>query len=525
MENSITTLCRDVSRLTSAGDLLSQAGTYLMRKSPRATLWTAGISSSGFLSNFIGLNGFTAMQAVAAPLIVGSGMLSLGACLKFIPSKLWRQLEDIAQANDLNLMEDYRKSLCVSHLNLLWDKVFSYEARLHYTPQAQQEEHSGILEFKDRISHNLNQWSPDILTHLGAISGQDKADLVLALVTERPLSCNLEKSREGFLISSLYAMRHAMAQSTQTHTIGFRLNLYEDYCDGACFDKSDDMLFQQFKGHTCLTDIKKQAHFSGLKAILYTPSSIGHRLWFTLVTRKVSAGVGRAVRSLNQTYETDRFNAQVLLWPGEEHAEWLKSMPNAKQEILTLRRQILQSALGSTYENAEHVLNRMLLPGLKQAMDLRMLFDYEYCDQSLDCIARDTQQTITDHALADLKAIGCQGHALEKKQAFLTQAVSSMASFMTYLKSSAYASVLEDAETLRAVKIMFHSNQDQIHKLFKTPETEEARQRLPQLIRHATDHKTQTTCRLMAIRMHCQLAQLQIQEYKTLVKTLGYDPS
>ncbi|MCP4450230.1 MAG: hypothetical protein GY809_02130, partial [Planctomycetes bacterium] len=46
MANSITTWCRDVSRLTSTGDVLSQAGTYLMKLSPRATLWTAGISSS-----------------------------------------------------------------------------------------------------------------------------------------------------------------------------------------------------------------------------------------------------------------------------------------------------------------------------------------------------------------------------------------------------------------------------------------------------------------------------------------------
>ncbi|NQV34021.1 MAG: hypothetical protein HQ515_15110, partial [Phycisphaeraceae bacterium] len=175
-----------------------------MKLSPRATLWTAGISSSGFLSKIV-----TGTQALAAPLIVGGGMLTLGACLKFIPSKLWRQLEDIAQANDLNLMEDYRKSQVINHLNLLWHKVFAYESRLQYTEKSQQEESTHILAFQQRIARSLDEWDPEILRHLGAVTDQDKSDLVQALLTERPLSDSLEKSREGFLISSLYALRHA----------------------------------------------------------------------------------------------------------------------------------------------------------------------------------------------------------------------------------------------------------------------------------------------------------------------------
>jgi len=493
-----------------------------MKRSPRATLWTAGISSSGFLANFIDLDGFTAIQAVAAPLIVGGGMLTLGACLKFIPSKLWRQLEDIAQANDLNLMEDYRKSQVLRHLNLLWEKVFAYEAGLQYTPESQQEESSKILAFQERIARSLDEWDPDLLRHLGAVTDQDKKDLVQALMTERPLSSSLEKSREGFLISSLYALRHAMAQSTQAHTIGFRLDLYEDYCDGAYFDKSDDMLFQQFKGHTCLTAIKREAGLAGLKAFRTVPSSFSHRLWFTLITRKVSAGIGKAVRTLNKTYDTSRFNAQVLLWPGEEDSEWLKSIPEAKKEILEWRRHILHGALGESYDNAQKVLDRMLVPGLKQAINLRMLYDYEYCDQSLDTTTPDTQPTITDHALADFQTLGYQGRALEKKQVYLHRAATSMALFMAYLTDKRYEFAFKDLEALRAVKIMFHTNQGDIQNLLKTPNSEESKRLISVLVQEAVDDKAQTTSRLIAIRMHHQLTQLQMQEYRTLVQTLAY---
>lgn len=522
MANSITTWCRDVSRLANTGDLLTQAGTLLMKKSPRATLWTAGISSSGFLSNFIGLDGFTAVQAVAAPLIVGGGMLSLGACLKFIPSTLSRQLEDIAQANDLNLMEDYRKSQVVHHLNLLWDRVFAHEARLRCTPEAQQEESTQILAFQQQLANSLDAWDPALLRHLGAVTDQDKADLIQALITERPLSESLEKSREGFLISSLYAMRHAMPQSTQAHTIGFRLDLYEDYCDGACFDRSDRMLFQQFKGHTCLAAAKKHAGLTGLRVWRTVLPTMSQKMWFLLITRKVSAGVGRAVRSLNKAFDTDRFNAQAVLWPGEEDAAWLKDLPEAAQQIRTSRREILHGALGDTYENAEKVLDRMLLPGVKQAQDLRIHYDYEYCDQTLQVVTSETAQPTFDDAGTDLETMAYPNSVLEKKRAFLTHSVASMSRFMAYLETSRQGMMPDDSEALRAVKIMFHTNHGNIHKLLKTSDLEESRTHIDALIKEAAGDKTQYTRRLVSVRMHHQLTRLRNEEYRTLVKALAY---
>ena len=115
---------KDFWRLVSPQDLLSRAGTVMMRKSPRATLWTAGITSSGYLSGFLGLPGFTGLQAIAAPFVVGGGMFGIGAGITYIPRTISKRLTAIAEANDLNLMEDYRKSQVMQHLDVLWDKVF-----------------------------------------------------------------------------------------------------------------------------------------------------------------------------------------------------------------------------------------------------------------------------------------------------------------------------------------------------------------------------------------------------------------
>jgi hypothetical protein len=117
---------KDFWRLISPQDLLSSAGTVMMRKSPKATIWTAGITSSGYLSSYLGLPGFTGLQALVAPFVVGGGMLAIGAGIKYIPRTISRKLATIAEANDLNLMEDYRKSQALEHLNAIWDRVFWY---------------------------------------------------------------------------------------------------------------------------------------------------------------------------------------------------------------------------------------------------------------------------------------------------------------------------------------------------------------------------------------------------------------
>jgi hypothetical protein len=79
---------KDLLRLAHADDLLSRLGSLIMRTSPKATIWTAGIMSSGYLSNRLGLPGFTGLEALLAPAVVGSGMLSLGLAIRFVPAVL-----------------------------------------------------------------------------------------------------------------------------------------------------------------------------------------------------------------------------------------------------------------------------------------------------------------------------------------------------------------------------------------------------------------------------------------------------
>ncbi len=515
--------CRDVLRLARLDDLLSRAGAMMMRASPKATLWTAGIAVSGRLATYLGLPGFTRIEALLAPIVVGGGLLAIGAAMRYVPKVLSGRLTTVAEANDLNLMEDYRKAQALDHLNLLWDRVFRYESALRYSPFEQQAERDAISAVRQRVEEAIRVWDDSLRESLGIRADRDVDDMVTAIMSERPLSNNLEKSREGFLVSALYALRHALPQSDEAHSIGFRLNLYEDFCDGAYFDSSDTKLYEQYAGNVSLTAIKRHVRFGRLNTLRQLPRLTLSKLWFFLVTRKVAVEAGRAIQILNCKYDTDAFSSQVLLWPGEEDAEWLAAFPDARANILTLRKAILTAALGRDYENATWVLERIFLPCFEFATELRVRYDPEYCDGSLSLVGADTRETMVDNLVADLEAHGYPEREIARSRIYIDRIRKQQTAFGEYL-ATRHRALLSDGPALRAVKIAFHINKNGLKEVFEATDTSERDAQIDREIERAISEKATYSERLVALRLHHQLTLLQLDGYKTLVKRLAYEP-
>jgi hypothetical protein len=521
-KNPIARPFADFRRLVSLQDLLGRAGTMMMRKSPKATIWTAGITSSGYLSSFFGLPGFTGYQALAAPFVVGGAMLGIGAGITYIPRTISKRLTAIAEANDLNLMEDYRKSQVIQHLNELWDKVFWYESDIRYTGAERAAEREQIVADTKYVTDAVRDWDSVALERLGARSDKDIDDVVMGLMTARPLNDHVEKSREGFIISSVYALKHALPQSSQARQIGFRLNLYEDVCDGAYFDESDAKLFEQYIGNTTLADIKNEVGFGRIDGIRQIARKTSLRFWFYLVTRKIATGVGRAVKGLNDSYGTDLFNSQALLWPGEENAKWIDEFPGAREEVLRLRASIVKGALGDDYENAVAVLDRTLLPCFEFATDLRLRYDPEYSDGSLDYADEDGDAGIKNNIVGDLETYGYRPKDIERARAYATSAKNDMALFMTYLKARGRKGLFDDKLALRAVKIAFHIDKNGIRKTFQEVGASGDISVIDREVDKAAAQKETYSARLTCLRLHHQLTMLQINGYKDLAKQLAY---
>jgi hypothetical protein len=513
---------KDFLRLISPQDFLSRAGTLMMRKSPKATIWTAGITSSGYLSSYLGLPGFTGLQAIAAPFVVGGGMLSIGAGIKYIPRTLSHRLATIAEANDLNLMEDYKKSQVLEHLNELWDKVFWYESDIRYSRDQMLVENDQIVADKKYLRKEIAGWDKSVLERLGAENENDIDNIVMAIMTEKPLSNKIEKSREGYIISSVYALRHSLPQSSEAKQIGYCLNLYEDACDGAYFDQSDIKLFEQYIGNITLTNIKNEVGFGKIDSTRQITKKAYWQLWFYLITRKIATGAGKAVSDLNENYHTDLFNSQVLLWPGEENSEWLNEFPQAKEKVLELRKSIIRGALGDCYKNAEIMLDRMLLPCFEFATDLRFRYDPEYCDGSLDYISEDTNDTIKNNIINDLQVYGYRLKDINRMREYSENTKNKMSEFMDYLETKGYRWLFADKLALRAVKIIFHINKNGIRKTFQNSGSTARQACIEDEINKAITQKEIYSSRLVGLRLHHQLTMLQIAGYRNLAKELAY---
>jgi hypothetical protein len=341
------------------------------------------------------------------------------------------------------------------------------------------------------------------------------------VLSERPLSDNFEKSRAGFLVSALYALRHSLPQSSEAYDIGFRLNLYEDFCDGAYFDPSDTKLAEQYAGNVALMQIKRQIRFSRLDGLRQVPKQVSAKLWFLLITRKIALGAGKAVQILNDAYNTDLFNSQVLLWPGEEDALWLQRFDGARDEVLKWRQCIVTAALGSDYERACAVLDRTFLPSFEFAAELRARFDPEYAEGSLDAPCEDTGANITNSLLGDLESLDYRETDLARARAYVEKTKGEQATFIDYLEEH-HESLLEDGPALRAVRIAFHIDQSGLRKLFQSPASEAPRAQVDELIRQAEADQETYTDHLLALRLHQQLTLIQLQTYKTLAQDLAY---
>ncbi len=516
-----TQTCRDIVRLARVDDLLSRAGAMMMRASPKATLWTAGIAVSGRLASYLGLPGFSRIEALLAPVVVGGGLLAIGAALRYVPRALSGRLTTVAEANDLNLMEDYRKSQALEHLNALWDNVFRHESAIRYSEAEQRAEADAIRQARQRVEEAIRHWDDPLRETLGIRSDEEVSEVASAVLSERPLADNLERSREGFLASALYALRHNLPQSSEAYEIGFRLNLYEDFCDGAYFDVSDTKLCEQYAGNVSLSAVKREVGFGRMDGLRQLPRVVLSKIWFFLVTRKVAVEAGRAVQLLNCEYRTEAFNSQVLLWPGEEDAAWLGAFEGARARVLDLRKSILHAALGRDHDNAVRVLERTFLPCFEFATELRARYDPEYCVGSLDPTDAESGRKVRSSLVGDLEGQGYADRQVARSRAYAGRIVREQAAFEEYV-SRRHPEIFADGVAARAVRIAFHIDKNGLRRAFGTTDLADRQIVIDREIRRAAEEHSSYSERLVALRVHHQLTLLQLESYKRLARRLAY---
>ncbi len=218
--------------------------------------------------------------------------------------------------------------------------------------------------------------------------------------------------------------------------------------------------------------------------------------------------------------DTDYFNVQALLWPGEEDDAWLDQWGwEAKVALLTQRRRVLERVFGNR-EQGRRMLDRFLLPRFLLASALRAAYDPEYLDGSLGY-----------DLWSDLKWAGKPAWRAEEWRRLTRRALRSRQLLIACLARLAEmpttppTRVASDSEIFRALRVAVHNSPRLERCLVKLVSGSRLASQLAAATLRAEVERIRQECcrysgRLIAIRMHHELTRLQRQEYLRLLDDL-----
>lgn len=478
-------MLRDVGRLISVRDVVYYIGDQLYKRSLRTTGVTAAVSLLGYLGGLLpGLETYNARVAIALPLLIGSSMLLGGFVLKTIPTLLASRAMSVAEAQDLDLMEDYRKSQLAAHLDVLWERVFRFEWAMG-SPISQLREHP-------------TEAPPDLC------------------LPKLPDEAPEERGRREFLARARFALSRCQSQPCQRYHLGIDLRFLEDWYNGGYFDRQDMKLIEQFHGSATLDAIRREiggGHWLSLEDFALR---LYQKFWFRMITRAVAIHVGDAVTALNRRHGADFFNAQTILWPGEENEAWVKQFSSAVEDIRDRRRAILGDVFGEDPDAARRMMRRMLWPGWFLAAKLRAGYDPEYVTGSLGF-----------SLVGDSEALALSPRRIQPFRALAEQVridQSALDAWLARFRPELFRP--EHAEALRAARIAVHLRRNRLRPMLRADVRDS--QTAEAFIEHVVDTVDQAvrtrhryTVRLVALRVHHELTRLHHDEYLRLLDALS----
>lgn len=475
---------KDIGRLITFLDVLYYVGDMLYKKALRYTGVTAFVSLLGYLGNFLpGIDTYSGKVALALPLVVGSVMLVGGLALKSIPNLMAVRAMNVAQAQDLDLMEDYRKSRETEHLESLWERVFQFEW--------------AVGTAASRVCCHPEEAPPEIV-HQNNLPGDP-----------------VQRGRLEFLARARFGLARPQPQTRQRYHLGIDLRFLEDWRNGAYFDRQDVKLLEQFDGSATLEAIKREVSYGRWAALCDLPAKTLQRFWITMITRAIAMQVGDSISWFNREYDTDYFNAQVLLWPGEDRQPWLEQFPQAGEELRERRRLILARVFGEDDRTARRMLERIVLPSFWLATKLRAQYDPEYLDG-----------TIGYDLLADLEGAGIAASRIKAYRSLARQTVEQQEALRPWLERYRPEILAkENGEELRAVRIALHLDRARVGKAIRgSVEDSNARERFAAEVLPAVDQagrrRAEFSARLVGLRVHHELTRLHRLEYLCLLDAL-----
>ena len=381
----------DYRRVIGVAQVLFLAGKWLKRKGIRYTS-LAVVVAAGTIAADMALGAvdvsklkLALLPGVIAVLTFGLGNTLIGISNLFSSEKLL-----LADANSMNLMEDRKKCDMDRHLEILWERVFKYESRLHNADDCR--EADDIRKNREQLAAFVRTWPGEMKQYFG-IDDVCFDEFLRYIEQFRPLSEKMESTREGFIASAGFALKHALPQKLQRAMTGFDLSLIEDWYDGAFFTANDNKLKKQFAANRTIRGIRNEIGIPVLTRFKEALSGHPDPLWYSLTMKKTGMSVGTLMSRMNAEYVSKRspsyFDAQDFLWADQKsdnliHGNFEENASAILQELRDSRKKMIRSIFSANKSEAYIQIHRMFGRDFANAMDLRLDYDIEFSAGLLD---------------------------------------------------------------------------------------------------------------------------------------------
>jgi len=518
---------REYRRVIGFAQVLYLVGSKLKRQGVRYTTLAVVICASAILVDIAGNRlsdsfnlPWNSVEMAAIPGLVAILTFGIGNVLVCISNIFSSERMLVADANSMNLMEDRKKADMSRHLEVLWGRVFKYEASLR-NQGAVGNEAQRIAANRRRLREFISDLDSECKEHFGIL--HDNVDEFVEHVARfRPLSRRMPATREKFISTAGFAIPEALPQKLQEVLSGCDLSLVEDWYDGGFFTVNDSKLQEQFVANKTIRAIRETVGIS--LSMKFCERLLGHPvpLWHALTMKKIGTSVGTLMAKMNRKYvkptEPEFFDAQHFLWDDEQNDLLiLDAFGDRGQEALADVRQSRQGLFRDTFSDnrlAAHTqICRMFGRDFVNAMDLRLDFDIEFAVGMLDHTPADDI-----HDLA--RVLLCPVYP-EARISLRTEHAISVLDETNEFLARRIPSVFDSPLELRAARIGAMVNHDNVRQIMQA-DPEAAVSIFRKKILPSEPRYTRQVC---SLRQHYELTRLQLLSYAKMVDTLaGFSP-
>lgn len=503
-----------VNGLVTVLDVLGFIGFWLFRGTLKRTI---AVAVALLVVVFIGSKTDSDYSLTLQQAFKGTGLIFIlsclgGAALMLVSGSFSKAAMNIAEAKGSNLLEDMKKARKESHRDKLWQRVYRYE-QVVVSADERRDELATLAKSRNKLEDACD---PNRRRRLAQTERTHLDDQIKRLGT----------TEDGWRILFEYAIQVPQGLATLSHRLRFKLGKIKDWYDGAPFHASDWKLPIQFDSREDLRQVKTEARLGTWALIMHLRMRSVQQLWFKMITRATQVRVAAACRRFDTRYAPYAFSIDHFLWPSRAIDRVIADQlgPDALAALTAERKKIFATVFHHNVTLAHQLMRKAIYPNFVAATELRRRYDPEYvCGELEDEWSKDL------HRYA--RALGASKRATYHRERIRRSIRLHQNALRLYLDTHPQYNPTGDPEFRRAIRIAYHINRfglrDLIdagrdpleevdrhwtHRITRWSERKGPRS-IDAIIRHLAAEAEQTTQKLLAVRLHHELARLELEDY------------